>query len=137
MGSSHATRVAPRFENTARTSPFSTVIVRSDVSALTGATAGTGAGSPAVGAGAESPAAWGEAGYQPLVGRKNDESQQDCEKKTAFHRLRDRIQTRAAKRVAAEDALEAHPSATERAVSGNGFGRILRTRRQVAARARK
>ena len=66
-----------------------------------------------------------------MIGREYDERENDCEEKAAFHQLRDRIQTRAAERVATEHALEAQPSAPERAVSDNRFGRILRARRQI------
>jgi hypothetical protein len=66
-----------------------------------------------------------------LIGRKYDERENDCEEKAAFHQLRDRIQTRATKGVATKYTLEAQPSAPERAVSDNRFGRILRAGRQI------
>ena len=68
---------------------------------------------------------------QPLIGGEHDERQNYGEEKAAFHLLRDRIQTRAAERVATEHALEAQPSAPERAVSDNRFGRIFGAGRQI------
>ena len=70
--------------------------------------------------------------HHPLVNGQDDKCENYCEEETAFHQLRDRIEARAAKRVAAKHTFETHPSAAEHPVGGNRLRRIFRTRRQVA-----
>jgi len=72
-----------------------------------------------------------------LVNGQDNERENYCEEKAAFHQLRNRIQAGATKRVAAKHAFKAHQSASERTVSNNRLGRVLRAGRQIAARTVK
>jgi hypothetical protein len=69
--------------------------------------------------------------HQPLISRENDKCQQYCDEKTTFHLhgLRNWIQARSAERMAAENALETHPSAAKHTVGRNRFGGIFRAGR--------
>ena len=119
--------MAPRFENTARTTPLSTVnrplggIGRDRFDrggGRVGAAAALSGRLTPVRGGRRLRGRWRSARLlarrrpagrrnQPLIGREHDERKNDGEEKAAFHLLRDRIQTRAAERVAADSALEA------------------------------
>ncbi len=71
---------------------------------------------------------------QPLVRGEDDKCKNYCEEKAAFHQLRNRVEPRASKWVAAENTFETYPPAATDAVRSNRLCCIFRARRQIPAR---